>query len=186
MYVVAVVVISLVVSGVCGFIWGSQVFWIVLLCTFFGMGIYVFAMYFTFRNDISNKIMKKTVAKHEAEQGFMNSATFTSYKAIVKIDVTTGRFAYVAWMNPWEFQVFSFAEVEKIESGYRPGPFGGTNYIYFDFYYKGKRVRIPTFVAIHGMFRMDSQQVLDGISKADAYAELLKQAKENAIRLQTR
>ncbi len=187
MYIFVVVLISEVVGVAFAVYAGNfEAFVVMSVLTLFMLGIIVFVCFFTSSNAISDKIMKKTIAKEEAGYGFVACRTFTAYNAILKIDVPTGRIAYVSWLNPFDFQVISATEIDKIKSGYIAGPLGGTNYVYFEFFYKGKKFRIPTFVAIKAMYRLDSVQVLEGVSKADAYAELLKQAKDTALRFGVR
>lgn len=186
-YVFAVLLLSALAGILLGGYTGNpEAFIGFFIMTLFLLGITVFVWFFTSSNAISDSIMKKTVKKYEGSYGFVACRTFTAYNAILKVDVPTGRIAFISWLNPFEFQVISAAEIENVTSSYMEGPFGGTNYVYFQFFHKGKKFRIPTFVAIKAMYRLDSVQVLEGVSKADAYAELLNQAKENAIRLGVR
>lgn len=128
----------------------------------------------------TDKLVAKTIKENAAKNGFENCSTFYGKSATVKIDERTGRIAFVANQNPFEFQVISARDIYDIKSSYKKGPLGGTGYIYFEFYYNKKRVRIPTFTS-NQMYSLKSKQVLEGISKADTYCELLQNAKNNAV-----
>lgn len=71
-------------------------------------------------------------------------------------------------------------ELTNIKSSYTKAPLGGTQYVYFEFYVNNKRVRIPTFTASN-VYSLQSQAVLEGISKADAFCALLTNAQNVAV-----
>lgn len=131
-----------------------------------------------FTGPIAKKTMEKNAKKENFEKGstFVTDGSFT-IGAIVKIDETTGRVAYVSYWNPYEFQMVQAKELTKIKSSYKKAPLGGTSYVYFEFYCKNKRVRIPTFTASN-VYSLKSQVVLEGISKADAFCDLLTNAQK--------
>ena len=92
-----------------------------------------------------------------------------------RIDESAGRIAYVSYQNPYEFQMVSAKDITNIKSSYIKGPLGGTRYVYFEFYYNNKKVRIPTFTS-RNIYSLKSQEVLEGISKADAFCDILVHA----------
>lgn len=139
------------------------------------------AIYMGLSGLITGKLVEKTIAKNVEKHNFQNCSTFTSSNAIIKIDQVTGRIAYVARQNPFDFQIVSAKDIDRIKSDYVKGTFGGTNYVYFEFYYKGKRYRMPTFTSTRQMYSLKSNEVLTGISKADAFAEILQNAKNAAV-----
>lgn len=145
------------------------------------LGFMVGSLYIGLSGLITGKLVEKTIRKKMAEHNFENCSTFHGSGATIKIDQGTGRIAFVAKQNPFEFQVISAKDIDRIKSDYVKGALGGTNYVYFEFYYKGKRVRIPTFISRRQMYSMKSSEVLEGISKADAYAEILQNAKNAAV-----
>lgn len=128
---------------------------------------------------VFKQIAKKTMKKLNATD-FSAAGTFYAGTATLKIDVVHGRIAYVSTLNPSALQVISAAQLENISSDYMKGPFGGTNYVYFQFYYNSKKMRIPTFTS-RQVYSMNSEAVMTAISKADTYAGLLRQAKVNAV-----
>ena len=133
-----------------------------------------------FGNMITGAIAKKTLEKNCAEQNFGESSTFVTSGSftiggILRIDETNGRVAFVSYQNPYEFQLANAKNLEKINSSYIKGPLGGTSYVYFEFYYNGKRTRIPTFTSSN-TYSIQSSEVMEGISKADAFCDILKNA----------
>lgn len=146
----------------------SMILFLLLLC------------YGFFGNIITGSIAKKTMEKHSAEEKFENYSTFVTdgsftAGAIIRIDESAGRIAYVSYQNPYEFQMVSAKDITNIKSSYIKGPLGGTRYVYFEFYYNNKKVRIPTFTS-RNMYSLKSQEVLEGISKADAFCDILVHA----------
>ncbi len=73
--------------------------------------------------------------------------------------------------------LFFIAMAYGVFGNYKKEPLGGTQYVYFEFYYNNKRVRIPTFTASN-VYSLQSQAVLEGISKADAFCDLLTNAQK--------
>ncbi len=137
-----------------------------------------------FGNSIIGGIAKKTL-KSGAENEcmlkystFVNEGSFT-LGSIIGIDEETGKIGYVSYLNPKEFQLIPAKEITDIKSSFVKGPLGGTSYVYFEFYYNKKRVRIPTFTS-NNTYSLESSEVLEGISKADTFAEILTNAKITA------
>lgn len=136
-------------------------------------------------NFFTNRLAEKTMEKGTAEQNFQGYSTFYSSAVgicatIIRIEERTGRIAYVSSQNPFEFQVISAKDITNIRSSYIKGPLGGTSYVYFEFFYNKKRTRIPTFTS-NQAYSLNSAEVLTGISKADAYCEILQNAQNTSI-----
>lgn len=132
-------------------------------------------------NARAGRIAKKTMEKNSKKENFGRCSTFITegsftIGAILTIDENTGRVAYVSYWNPHEFQMMHAKDLTNIKSSYIKAPFGGTQYVYFEFYYKNKRVRIPTFTASKVVYSLQSREVLEGISKADTFCDLLMNA----------
>ena len=128
-------------------------------------------------NAYSGKIAKKTLNSETEAQHFEKCSTFITKDSftlgqILKIDAPTGRVAYISFQNPKQCQIVHASELTNISSSYIKGPFGGTRYVYFQFYYKNKRVRFATFTS-RNMYSLSSRQVLEGISKADMFRDIL-------------
>ncbi len=130
-------------------------------------------------NFITNRLMKKTLENDEQALTFQNCSTFTTNNAILKIDEAKGRIGYVYYLNPTEFVTISAKNITDIKSDYMKGPLGGTRYVYFQFAYEGKCIKVPTFTS-RNMYSLKSGEVIEAISKADTYAELLERTKRAA------
>lgn len=147
-------------------------FFMLLLFTFF------------FGNSVIGRIAKKTLNAGTAKENMQNFSTFVNegsftLGSVICIDENTGKIGYVSYLNPTEFQVLSAKEITDIKSSYVKGPLGGTSYVYFEFYYNKKRVRIPTFTS-NNTYSLESSEVLEGVSKADTFAEILTNAQNHA------
>ncbi|MBR6538022.1 MAG: hypothetical protein IKT67_12575 [Lachnospiraceae bacterium] len=175
------VVLSFLLGGLCALIFRSKtVFIAVTIIAAVGSLMYLF-IFNIGTNAVTKRIMDKTIAKNAEANGFGRCSTFTTHNAVIKINEQTGKIAYVCNLNPTEFQVISAKDITDIKSDYNKAPMGGTTNVYFQFVYKGTRICIPTFTAIHCVYSLQSGEVLEGISKADAYAELLERAKNAAV-----
>uniref|UniRef100_UPI004057B608 hypothetical protein n=1 Tax=Acetatifactor sp. TaxID=1872090 RepID=UPI004057B608 len=176
----AILLISFIISLIMAICNGWLTRIDMLMITTIMIGFMIGALYIGFSGLITGKLVNNTIEKNIEKHNFQNCSTFTSSNAIIKIDQRTGRIAYVARQNPFEFQIVSANDIDRIKSDYVKGTFGGTNYVYFEFYYNNKRYRIPTFTSTRQMYSLKSAEVLEGISKADAYAEMLQNAKNAA------
>lgn len=142
----------------------------------FVVSIFYFAL---FGHILTDKIAMKTERKYSAERGYSNSETFYSSAEIFKVNVENGKIAYIANQNPLEFQEISAADLTDVKTGYFPGPLGGTSYVYFEFMYQGKKKRIATFKS-NQAYSLQSGEVMEAMSKADYFCEIINKAKENA------
>jgi len=130
-------------------------------------------------NFITNRLMKKTLESDEQALSFQNCSTFTTNNAILKIDEANGRIGYIYYLNPTEFLVVSAKNITDIKADYIKGPLGGTRYVYFQFVYEGKCIKVATFTS-RNMYSLNSKEVLEAMSKADTYVELLERTKNAA------
>ena len=136
--------------------------------------------YLVFCNAFLGGIAKKTMEQNCEKENFNNYSTFITngsftIGSIIRIDEETGRVAFVSYQNPHEFQMAHAKDLTNIESTYKKAPLGGTSYVYFAFSYNNKKVVIPTFTASN-VYSLQSKEVLEGISKADAFCDILKNA----------
>lgn len=133
----------------------------------------MFFLYIWFANLILFPIAKRTMNKKTDEEGIIRTRTFhnkedNSCASILVIDETHEKVAYVSVHNPFKLQVADVKDLTDIRSSYIKGPFGGTRYVYYQFTYKKKRTRIPTFTSRH-MFALTSNAVQDAIIKANRF-----------------
>ena len=129
---------------------------------------------------VSENIAKKTLATAD-DKGIHNSGTFITNREMLRIDAQTGKIAYVAYQNPYELQIVSAADITDIQTWWNKAPFNATSYVAFQFNYKGKRIRIPTFTSSRSTYSMNSNMVKTAITKADTYVNLLTQARQAAM-----
>jgi hypothetical protein len=120
----------------------------------------------------SKKQAKKTFENGIKENHFGNYNTFDSSNSYIVIN-EDGRIGFVSAYNPKEFQMAMPNEITNVRSSHINSPLGGTTYVYFAFTYKGKETKIPTFTSSQ-VCSLKSSEVLEGISKADAFADMLK------------
>lgn len=179
--VAGAIALAFLLGGICGFVSRSKTAFVaVTIIATFGALMFLFIFNID-TNRITKRMMDNTILKHAVDNGFGYCSTFTTHNAKLLINAEAGKIAYVCNLNPTEFQVVSAKEITNIKSDYIKAPLGGTTYVYFQFVYKGTRIRIPTFTATHCVYSLQSGEVLEGISKADTYAELLERAKNAAV-----
>lgn len=171
-------VVAAIPAIILGIMWGAVVSGVV------GMTIFFYAMlnliYWLGVSEIfTNRIVKKTEEKYSQEKGYRNCESFYTHSEIFKVDVERGKIAYIANQNPYEFQEFSAAQLTDVKTGYMPAPLGGTTFVYFEFRCNGKRKKIPTFTS-RQPYLLKSGEVLEAMSKADYFCEVINQAKGNA------
>lgn len=147
---------------------------------FFVMAMFFATLCTTFNfdnNKYTDRMVAKTVKKNVAKYNFDKSYTFYTVNATVMIDAVGGRIAYISNLNPWKFQMISAKDIADIKSGYKKGLLPETtHYVYFQFSYQGKVMKIPTFTSTH--YRpLAMDKVQNGLKNADAYAEILRAAK---------
>ena len=133
-------------------------------------------------NFITGPMAKKTMEKGSREHNFRKTVTLTNQDsftlgAVVRISEETGKLAYVSFQNPFVFQLIRARNVTNVKAGYLAGPFGLTRYVYFEFYYDRKRVRVPTYTS-RQMEVVTSSLVAEGISKAEAFRDALLRAQK--------
>lgn len=174
-----VLALSAIASLILGIVNGNLAGFTGIMFVFvFILSIMMFVFH-TQSNFVTDRLMKKTLETDEKAASFQNCSTFTTNDGILKIDEANGRIGFVYYLNPTEFVVISAKNITDIKSDYMKGPLGGTNFVYFQFVYEGKRTRIATFTS-RNMYSLKSGEVLEAMSKADAYAELLERTKNTA------
>jgi len=148
--------------------------WYVLSVCFF------FLLWIILINTVMGAFAKRTMEKHSESEGFGQSYTYINKDsgtvgAILRIDRDSGRVAYVSFQNPFAFQMVHASELSDFKSSYIKGPFGGTRYVYFEFWYDFKKVRIPTFTS-RSMFMVTSTTVKRALAKGDEICAELARA----------
>lgn len=148
---------------------------------------FAFILHTAFANRILFPIAKQTMEKRSDKEGFVSSRVFynrqsNSCASVLAIDEVHGKIGYVSVHNPFKFQTADVKELTDVKSDYIKGPFDGTRYVYYQFTYRNKRMRIPTFTA-KNMHLMSATVVQNALAKAnrfsDSVQELQKKQTEN-------
>ena len=129
-----------------------------------------------------DRMVAKTVKKNAEKYNFDRAYTFYSKNAAIMIDVLGGRVAYISNWNPWKFQVISAKEIADIKADRMKDLVPGTNttrYVYFQFSYQDKIIKIPTFTS-RSYCSLTRDNVQEGLKNAEKFALFLKDAKQVA------
>lgn len=137
----------------------------------------VFLFFVHLTNLFMFPIARNTMKKGTASNNFGRTTTFINrsqwrIRTMLCIDEETGRVAYTSALNPFKFQMADAKELSKVRTGYDRGPFGGTRYVYFEFFHGNNRFRIPTF-STRSMYFTESRQVQDAIATGENICNLI-------------
>lgn len=138
---------------------------------------FIFIFFIDLTNLILFPVANITMNRNLEKEEFGEVTTYVcknswSLRKIICIENSTGRVAYVTVLDPFNFQTADARDLSKISSRYMPGPFGGTRYVFFEFYYKDKRFRFPTFTS-RRMWMTTSSTVQNAIAAGDRIRDLL-------------
>ena len=131
-----------------------------------------------FTNLIMFPVAKRTMMKGIEANNFGKTTTYISrgdyrIKTMLCIDEETGRVAYTSALSPFKFQMAEAKELSMVRSGYERGPFGGTRYVFFEFYYGNNRMRIPTFYTSRIIYSIASREVQDALATGENICNLI-------------
>ena len=123
---------------------------------------------------------KKKLEKQLEDNGFIRNNTFYGDGFTVVVDTENGKIALVSFWNPFENYILPASRITKTwvddgKSGF--GIFEGSGRVSFLFSMDNTKVRVNTFTS-NTRWRMDSEQILTGISKADKMVEVLEEARK--------
>lgn len=126
---------------------------------------------------------RKKMMQELKNSGFTPNHTFDSDGCTVAVDIEHGKLAMLFFWNPFQSYVLPANRISKIwtddgKSGM--GPLAGSSRVSFLFTVDGIRIRVNTFTS-NKRWRMDSDYILTGISKADMMAGVLAEAKERSV-----
>lgn len=123
---------------------------------------------------------KKELEKELDQSGFERNQTFYGDGCMVVIDKNKGNMALLFFWNPFEKQIFPIKRVEKawVDDGKGGAGFlEGSSRVSFLFKVDNIKVRVNTFTS-NQRWRMDSDYILTGISKADMMVKIIEEAKK--------
>ena len=124
----------------------------------------------------------KKLVRELDERGFSRNQTFDGRGATVVVDLNRGELAIVFFWNPFTHYILPAKRIERtwVDDGAGGAGFmRGSSRVSFLFQVDGVKVRVDTFTS-NKRWRMDSDYILTGISKADVMVEALEQAKERS------
>ena len=134
-----------------------------------------------YQSQLSNSAESETILEKELdESGFVKNYIFYGAGWTVAVDIENGKIAMVSFWNPSVSYVLPADRITKTwvddgKSGF--GIFEGSGRVSFLFMIDDVKIRVNTFTS-NTRFRMDSEYILTGISKADMMVEVLENARK--------
>ena len=137
-------------------------------------------VWWVFAGNFLYKRAQKRLEKELDESGFVKNYIFYGAGWTVAVDIENGKIAMVSFWNPSVSYVLPADRITKTwvddgKSGF--GIFEGSGRVSFLFMIDDVRIRVNTFTS-NTRFRMDSEYILTGISKADMMVEVLENARK--------
>lgn len=123
---------------------------------------------------------KKAMTKKLDEAGFVRNHTFNSDNSTIVIDAQHGDIALLFCMNPSVIQIASMQKITRAwvdDGAHGSGIMRGSSCVRFCFELDGVTVKVNTFTS-NKRWRMDSNYILTGISKADMMVNVINSAKQ--------
>lgn len=124
------------------------------------------------------KLGKKRMVKQLDEMGIDRRQIFYSDGCVVSMDIKQGKIGLIFFWNPFTVQVVPASRVTKAWTDDGASGVGftrGTGRVSFLFLIDGIKIRVNTFIS-NQRWKMNDQKVLEGISKADLWVQVLDQA----------
>ena len=123
---------------------------------------------------------KKSMEKKLDTAGFVRNHTFNSDKSTIVIDAQHGDIALLFCFNPTAIQIASMQKITRAwvdDCAHGSGVMRGSSCVRFCFEIDGITVKVNTFTS-NRRWRMDSNYILTGISKADMMVNVINNAKQ--------
>lgn len=130
-------------------------------------------------------IYKQKQKKMEAEleqSGFERNQTFYADGSTVVVDTENGKIAILFFWNPFQNYILPASRITKawVDDGKGGAGFmEGSSRVSFLFNIDSVQIRVNTFTS-NQRWRMDSDYILTGISKADMMVEVIEKARSNS------
>lgn len=128
------------------------------------------------------KQQQKKLEKELDEKGFKRNQTFYGRGCTVVVDLDASSIALLFFWNPFENYVLPASRVTKawVDDGKSgSGLMEGSSYVSFLFKVDNVKVRVYTFTS-NRRWRMDSDYIVKGISKAEMMVNVIETARSNA------
>ncbi len=140
------------------------------------------ALWWIFAGTIIFKTKTKKFEQELDKNKFDRTSTFYGKGKTVIIDSKTGKIALIFFWNPSKTYIVPASNIEYAWVDDGRGGVGfmeGSSRVSFLFKVDGITVRVDTFTS-NQRFRMDSDYILTGISKADMMVKAIEEAKSKA------
>lgn len=139
-------------------------------------------LWWCFAGRMIYKRKQKQFEKELDENNFDRNQTFYGSGNMVVVDKNHGKIGLLFFFNPFESYVVSANRISKawVDDGKSgAGIFAGSSRVSFLLKIDKVKIRINTFTS-NQRFRMDSDYILTGISKADMMVKVLEEARGKA------
>ena len=129
------------------------------------------------------KARKKNMEQILDQQGFERNQTFYGRNKTVIVDMKKGEVALLFYWNPFELYILPASRIEEAwteDGAGGMGPLRGTSRVSFLFRVDGMKLRVDTFTS-NQRWKMEDPKVLEGISKADRWVQVLELARKQSV-----
>lgn len=181
LYLLGYIFVPMILMAIC-FVISYNFFPKGTMCVILIMGsTFLSVAWWIFGGKIIFKKNKRRLEKMFKEQGFVQNNTFYGDGAEVIVDVNAGKIGLQFFWNPSESYIISAKRVTKawVEDGKSGAGFmEGSSCVSFLFTIDNVKVRVYTFKS-NQRWKMNSDYILTGISKADKMVNVLETARNN-------
>ncbi len=139
-------------------------------------------MWWILAGRIIYKQNQKKLEKELEQSGFERNHTFYGRGSMVVVDIVNGKIAILFFWNPFQSFVLPASRITKtwVDDGRSGSGFlEGSSRVSFLFNIDSVKIRVDTFTS-NQRWRMDSNYILNGISKADMMVNVLETARSKA------
>lgn len=136
-------------------------------------------IWWSFGGSLIYKNKQKELEKELDDNEFVRENTFYGRSNMVCVDSKNGKIAILFFWNPFKSYIFPANRIKKtwVDDGRSGGGFlEGSSRVSFLFTVDDITIRVNTFTS-NQRWRMDSEYILTGISKADMMVEVLNNAR---------
>ncbi|MCI8506083.1 MAG: hypothetical protein HFI67_07855 [Lachnospiraceae bacterium] len=179
-YLLAYIFVPAIVTGVCFFVaYATSAIGPAAVILIMGPST-LSVLWWIFAGRVIFKAKKKKLERELDAQGFVRNHTFNSTGCMVVVDVVNGSIALQFFWNPSESYVLPAARISKTWVNDGRGGKGfmeGSSRVSFFLVVDGVKIRVDTFTS-NKRWRMDSEYILTGISKADMMVGVLEEARK--------
>lgn len=181
LYLLSYIFVPIIVMAIC-FVISYNFFSEGTMCAVLIMvPIFLSVIWWMFGGKIIFKKNQKRLEKMFKEQGFVQNNTFYGDGTEVIVDVNAGKIGLQFFWNPLESYIISAKRITKawVEDGKNGAGFmEGSSCVSFLFTIDNIKIRVYTFKS-NQRFKMNSNYILTGISKADKMVNVLETARSN-------